>query len=809
MGDVDPVAVNEIRDEGEGLIREAFARPEVAALGMREGERQAVRAAVAQRVVDRADELAAATKAESDKLQEIRGLLLRTYAPWRDSASSGLVVAASLALPLSVAVAGTVFPPRQTLTSRLVVSIAILSGACYLVARSRRRAHLSQQVLKIASAFLGALAAYGFVYFYLTGAARSWPYHAMAAVGAVVLAGAFRWVVVVHRARARNIRSTQVGKWPSSEVSQRLSQQTYSDWRNAVVDGIVGFIAECLMSDRPLAKDVTLPDLVRWDPLDEPFHAGRYVSTDAAEAVLRAVTRRVSGSIGLSGPRGVGKSSLLAMIAEHGRNNDGRIVTINIESPTQYEPTEFVSGLLAAVCEQFAEPADSTRRSAVLERLLRNALLVSAFILFIAAFGWTSVADGKQSFVGLLLTAGVLLFLLLGMYAVTRWLRQRASRVSKIEVDARRLLDELAYQRSETRGLDGRVQLPGGSVVSKFVVQRTRHSPTLFGRVAQFRAFVAEAGSHLASLHGNESRIIFCVDELDKLPDGDALRKLVGGIGALAGVARCHFVVAVSEEAMATFETRGLSARTAFDGAFDEVLKLSPASYDAARRILSHRCPGMPDPFVALCHGLSGGIPRELMRVARGVLSAHAGDAGPARRQLSEVAELLIRTDLADAVAGQLVKLREYGGSARPLALWLTQLDPYLETPASLEGHCTQGSPEIEGLADPELRLHAARAAALVYCAATSLRIFSIDVDALPREVERDPTGFAARMDALASARRWIPVEPAVAWRYVNRARPDRFRAVQPPSLLGSSVSRVAPAQRTSGLGRLGADPPG
>jgi hypothetical protein len=78
----------------------------------------------------------------------------------------------------------------------------------------------------------------------------------------------------------------------------------------------------------------------------------------------------------------------------------------------------------------------------------------------------------------------------------------------------------------------------------------------------------------------------------------------------------CYYLVSVSEDAAAGFERRGAPFRDVFDSSFDDVISLRPLDLVSARRILHGLLLGWTEPFIGLCFVLSGGLPRDLWRVA-------------------------------------------------------------------------------------------------------------------------------------------------------------------------------------------------
>lgn len=112
----------------------------------------------------------------------------------------------------------------------------------------------------------------------------------------------------------------------------------------------------------------------------------------------------------------------------------------------------------------------------------------------------------------------------------------------------------------------------------------------------------------------------------------------------------CYYLISVSDDALAAYEMRGLPVRDAFDSAFDEVIHVRYLDLEGSLRLLKKRVL-MPDPFVWLCHCLSGGLPRDLIRAARHVVIAagrkRASDTDPSgTNYLNAVCEQLVLEEL-------------------------------------------------------------------------------------------------------------------------------------------------------------------
>src|SRR5262249_51084470 len=183
---------------------------------------------------------------------------------------------------------------------------------------------------------------------------------------------------------------------------------------------------------------------------------------------------------------------------------------------------------------------------------------------------------------------------------------------------------------------------------------------TLPELVTDYRLFAEQVVSSLQNLApssgstvSTQARLIVGIDEIDRIESAEQAEKFLNEIKAIFGVPSCFYVASLSADALATFERRAVSARTAFDTAFDTMVRIDPLDLKTARKLLERRAIGLPYPFVALCHILSGGVPRELMRVARGVFDIRNG--GDNARQDEVDCSIIAR----EIIARELNSIRE------------------------------------------------------------------------------------------------------------------------------------------------------
>ena len=322
-----------------------------------------------------------------------------------------------------------------------------------------------------------------------------------------------------------------------------------------------------------------------------------------------------SGSIGVSGPRGAGKTTVLNKFdtrdAAWEREQD---IRVTVAAPVDYDAREFIIHLFTELCERVAAeapPQDIARRTQRHIEDLRfqrtyssswGPTLTPASFL---SFAWSRGKQRAEQPIGL--------------PRLVAQFREYSKLVAEWNWDRNQ---ERSKKSNEARG-QGPVQRP-------------------------------------AKGQGQEGvgRIIICIDEMDKIRDSDRAEQFLNNIKAIFDVPGCLYLVAISEDAMTVFASQTPAIRTAFDSAFDEIISVPPMKFPDARQLLELRTTEVPLPFLALCHVLAGGVPRELIRAARALMQeaappkqqgpkAAASDGGPAPPRLvtlGEVREKLIRT---------------------------------------------------------------------------------------------------------------------------------------------------------------------
>lgn len=410
------------------------------------------------------------------------------------------------------------------------------------------------------------------------------------------------------------------------------------------------------------------------------------------------------GTIAISGPRGVGKSTLLRALAQKWAAND---LVVPVQIPAAYIPQEFLLSLFQRVCEQFlalhGRATDSSflflikLRKHVLRRLRGLASFWARFLVAVAllsvalapaaralhqalkggVYGWLTHAwDGAWGSAVQLwanhvwLTRIPLALLGLGLLAsLPRW--QKKSPLLKECVNYLYLLR--TAQSTSLATTAGLTPLPTGTVGAgrtTTLSSRTLNFPELVVHFRDLLERMAEAGGAGAGKQDNDRRIFIIIDEIDRIGTAEQARSLLAEIKAVFGIPNVYFLISVAEDVGADFVRRGLPVRDVIDSSLDDVVHVEPRSLKESHDILQNRVPGLTTPFIALAHCLSGGITRDLIRYTRRMVTIPAR-LGPSGGRLPQVARELLLDELRETLSGFRVLL---GRADNPVD-WATRLD--------------------------------------------------------------------------------------------------------------------------------------
>jgi hypothetical protein len=525
----------------------------------------------------------------------------------------------------------------------------------------------------------------------------------------------------------------------------------------------------------------------------------REVSTTASEDLSTLIASLSSGSIGLSGPRGIGKTTLIGSFAEGKsvpleRDRVGLVVS----APVKYDAKEFVLHLFASLCESvLGDDRLSNLRYASLASIRerrRSQLTRVAGAVWVAlagagvamlAFDQTRPQGPKQTGYFLLIIATVVAFVWLEL-----WIQLRSTRYGRLGKLLARLggrdpsldpdqtpvrtaqdhLEQIRFQQSISSSRSGSIKLPLGiglSGDSSVTMARTPWS--LPEAVEAFRKYAASLTE--------DHYLVIGIDELDKMGSDDNAREFLNNIKGVFGVSGCYYLVSISDDAMAGFERRGLPVRDVFDSSFDAVQRVDYLTLDESRAVLGSRVIGLPVPYQCLCHCMAGGLPRDLIRVTRELVHQEKRNKATS---LGGLCHAVVEAELRAKMAGALEVSRETGGEGSEwVQKWLDE-QAAVETGVDWLQGSVAGLASWNGLREDIKPSAAAELAFEVgtfnYYAATLLELFTDDsefIDFLradPESTEVSPTAIGV-LEMLTKARQQFAIGPGLAWESIEAAR--------------------------------------
>lgn len=660
-----------------------------------------------------------------------------------------------------------------------------------------------------------AVVAFGLVGLVLTGVVPvpgpewvTWLAADVLSLVAMVLGGP-----LVLRARLPKAWSRDVTLRDSRGWKKKLAQLTedrdkaMAAWRKAADEVVRRLVEQHVDAVRDPAFTIMLPSY--GDGALGHMRTGKPIArkTAAGRKLERVLAGFSGGAVGVAGPRGSGKSTWLEAFRA-GKLQDFQDTHIALlESvPVRYDVRDFVLYLYARMCREViafckkrgADDADSPGLWPIWRARLGRwwpfaAIGVAWLVLGLA--GSLSLRDPKvdvREWLTSLWWPVVSLFAVGGSLAVAIRRRPAAppapapSRPDesgshdlpalwRTAVDR---LEEIEFQQKHTTGWSGKVGLPAGAELERSGSREVTRQPLTYPQIVrEFGEFLKITVSCLKNEPGVATpSVVIILDELDKIATPEAAQDFVNEIKALVdvGVEGFLLLVSVSEDALASFERRGLPVRDAFDSTFDVILRLEHLTLGEARELLRDRVLGLPEPFACLAHCLAGGLPRELIRVTREMIRdsgslpdvARRMAGGELRNQLSALRTVIAGGTYDDVLVSDLVRHVDAHAIADPAVLLRAVRQPPVTAGAEAE-------------LVPLYRLQLETLGYLYYLA-TILEVFGAAFS--PADLERGRAEGDASFDTLSSVRQLFAVNARLAWLTVSGFREAwGLETVQPP----------------------------
>ncbi|MFG1863505.1 hypothetical protein [Microbispora bryophytorum] len=507
-----------------------------------------------------------------------------------------------------------------------------------------------------------------------------------------------------------------------------------------------------------------------------------YVPTPVEREVGELIRQLTGGSIGIAGPRGSGKSSLLRLYCTPRRHASSADICCLVSAPVDYLARDFVLHVFAALCRSVAVKVG--------RRGLGRLLLGQLFILIVFGIPVNAIFGGMVWFglhnlsgsspqhalspVALVTGGPVVLYFYgaCGIIFVKEWSRLRADR--RLRRAALRNLARIRYLQTHTESWSGTLKASLGTKLGLGLDgQRSRgvsraEQPLGYPEIVRlFRVFASMTSAHAREQGG---RVLIGIDELDKIASADQGEKFLNEIKSIFGVPGVYFLITVSDDALTAFERRGIRLRDAFDSSFDEILRVELLGYGESRRMLYRRVIGLSEPYVALCHALSGGLARDLIRSARHVIRSATEHGKP--DEFDSIVRRLIRDDVRRKT-GALSQIEAIRNDTALLhVLHRIKVGYYAEKELSDLLHDVRAAPpKNQRKPDSEADLLRRELFAFLYLSMTLEDVFNEHLDEDLVRAAADDSHGQCLFDLLASARSALGTNTELAWRLTSEAR--------------------------------------
>ncbi|MFZ3494776.1 hypothetical protein ACODT5_16425 [Streptomyces sp. 5.8] len=413
---------------------------------------------------------------------------------------------------------------------------------------------------------------------------------------------------------------------------------------------------------------------------------------------------------------------------------------------------------------------------------VRDRLLVAITLAGLACIGFMQLSPTTRPAVTDPENPGRLTLLLLGLVLVRCSFEGRKQQEKQSDL-TRRCLDQLFRLRT-VQGTSAALNLASGTPFGSAHGSTLSTVPPNFPQlVAEFRAMMEAIAQELGEQ--GDGRVFLCIDELDRMATPAQARTFLGEVKAILGVPRVYCLVSVAEDISAGFVRRGMPHRDSTDSAFDDVVHIRPMTHAESVAILEERVPRLPLPYATFAHALSGGIPRDLIRYALGLVELRQSTLYV---ELRDIALVMLADELSDTLAGfrTLLAAQPWTAETAPVMvdyrILTEQLDAARPQQAddlirALQDFAAPAVPVVPGAAGPDdralpetTRPLVAEARAYVAYVLTLLQIFTpADFSRRRDDVEQaDPDGSVQR---LADIRLELAVSPYSALVLADRVR--------------------------------------
>ncbi len=468
------------------------------------------------------------------------------------------------------------------------------------------------------------------------------------------------------------------------------------------------------------------------------------IQTAARKRLLAEISQMKNGSIGIAGPRGVGKSTLLLSISKgvgsQSVDPHRPLLGVVVSAPVQYDARDFILNLFSTLCRRilrrapgpkretlahYPEPSPFTRETLrAIIQLSPYCFAIGALFFVLGAFAiaphYINITSGAPSnpgnenassqqqdltptstqtervFVRFMHSVGLkpidffrwsVLSLLVGtLLARVKFALNTIEESQKSTQPTEQpepLQQEAAFVLKEIRFQQSFSSGWSGTLTFPFGLKAGANVVNQLSERQLSLPDIVNRFLEFLSLLAERYFIVIGIDELDKIESDDVALKFLNDIRSILDSPNCLFIISISESAIASFEKRGLPFRDALDSTLDSVVYVDYLKLPETTALINRRIVGLPVPFIWLCHVLAGGLPRELIRTCRNLLrhaAAQDGNAG-----IATLTKIIVQEDLSSRLRS-LSQSAHKTGAHPDLDALIHQLEYAAISPASPHG---------------------------------------------------------------------------------------------------------------------------
>jgi hypothetical protein len=462
--------------------------------------------------------------------------------------------------------------------------------------------------------------------------------------------------------------------------------------------------------------------------LSEVFDGRNTIDTQAKSELDFLFQSMPGGSIGIAGPRGAGKTTLIRSYCSKDRSveeiNGSKVLPIMTSAPVKYDARDFILHVFSIVCnvaleadrlgnpflyDQKEQIISMSRLGGVLGRWMRVVfwlLLTLIAVSFIASislydlhnhyyatmpksiaqsdsleaiphhlepfltyyFKSISKSNGAPAYYFSIALAGWFLLNIFVFAGRVRPLRLRSSRSAERKKEGVISIKESAETwLQKIKFQQTYTSGWSGSLKLPVALEGGMNKSTSMAEKPLSYPEIVQGLRDLLSVLSLSYCVIVGIDELDKLESDEDAKNFLNEIKSIFGVPRCFFLISVSENAIHYFERRGIPIRDAFDSAFDTMIYVNYLNFLETGMLLQRRIIGKPVPFVCLAYCLAGGLPRDIIRQFRSIVKTSKTD-----NNLLFVIKRLIQDDIvakARASHFDIRKIKEHRQKAEVIVI--------------------------------------------------------------------------------------------------------------------------------------------